>query len=161
MESKPLWAWRGITGNLSRGLHALHIHCINIYLGKLPTRRTSEWHSQKRYWVPSICLRRLLLIFSKPFVLETNASKLGIWSCAITKQQTNHQYNPVAHASWSLTVPECNIIQPHRSFWHWSGWLQGSFRNTYSGSHSLSEPTIIHSPTSWLHLIWMLPDIVG
>ena len=37
-----LGAWWGISNDLSRGLHALCNHCMNLYLGKVSARRMSE-----------------------------------------------------------------------------------------------------------------------
>ena len=56
------------------------------------------------------CLEAPVLAFAdfdKPFLLETNASKLGLG--AVTSQkQADSQYHPVDYASQSLTTHEHN-----------------------------------------------------
>ena len=41
--------------------------------------------------------------FNKPFLLESNASKLGL-GAMLSQKETDGQYHPVPYASWSLTV---------------------------------------------------------
>ena len=40
------WAWWGTIGNSSRGVHMLCNLYRSIYLGKVPIRKASEWHSR-------------------------------------------------------------------------------------------------------------------
>ena len=56
------------------------------------------------------CLKAPVLAFAdfgKPFLLETDASKLGL-GVLLSQKQTGGQYHLVAYASWSLTTHECN-----------------------------------------------------
>ena len=60
-KSKPSWAWWGIIGDSSRGLHVLCNFYMSIYLGNVPIRRASEWHSWQRARMPLRLLRRLVM----------------------------------------------------------------------------------------------------
>ena len=54
------------------------------------------------------CLKAPLLAFAgfnKSFLLETNASKLGLGT-VLSQKQTDGWYHPVAYASQSLTIHE-------------------------------------------------------
>ena len=61
--------------------------------GRFQQEEQISEHSQKRYWVPLRCLRRLVFEtpvmafadFNMSFLLETNVRQAGIGSCAITK----------------------------------------------------------------------------
>ena len=64
------------------------------------------------------CLEAPVLAFAdfdKPFLLETNASKLGL-GAVLSPKQTYSQYHPVAYASWSLTIHECNYYSTKQEF---------------------------------------------
>ena len=45
--------------------------------------------------------------FNKPFLMETDASKLGL-GAVLSQKQTDGGYHLVAFRNWSLTVHECN-----------------------------------------------------
>ena len=53
--------------------------------------------------------------FNKLSLLETNASKLGL-EAVLSQRQTDGGYNPVAYASHSLTVHECNYYPNKQEF---------------------------------------------
>ena len=53
--------------------------------------------------------------FNKPFLLKTDASKLGL-GAVLSQKQTDGQYHPVAYASWSLTIHECNYHSMKQEF---------------------------------------------
>ena len=53
--------------------------------------------------------------FNKPFLLETNASKLGLGAVLLQKQ-SDRWYHPVAYVSWSLTIHECNYYSTKQEF---------------------------------------------
>ena len=58
------------------------------------------------------CLEAPVLAFAnfdKPFLLETDVSKLGL-GAVLSQKQTNGHYHPVAYASQSVT--------PHESIYH-------------------------------------------
>ena len=60
LQSEPFWAWWDIIISLFRGLHALHNHCMSMWLEKVPLRRVSMSYSKKVPWVPLRCLRKLV-----------------------------------------------------------------------------------------------------
>ena len=53
--------------------------------------------------------------FNKPFLLETNASKLGL-GAVLFQKQTDNQYHLVAYASQSLTIYEHNYHSMKQEF---------------------------------------------
>ena len=53
--------------------------------------------------------------FDKPFLLETYASKLGLRG-VLSQKQPDGQYHPVAYASQSLAVHECNYHSTKQEF---------------------------------------------
>ena len=85
-KSKPSWAWWGTIGDSSRGLHVLctplHEHlsgegaCKKREQVTLMVEAKDAFETLKR-----ACLKAPVLAFAdfdKPFLLETNASKLGL-----------------------------------------------------------------------------------
>ena len=80
--------------------------------------------------------------FNKPFLLETDASKLGL-GAVLSQKQTDGQYHPVAYMSWSLTVHEHNYHSTKQELLalKLATSFRSSFRNTCCGSHSLSKLT--------------------
>ena len=81
--------------------------------------------------------------FNKPFLLETNASKLGL-GALLSQKQTDGQYHLVAYASQSLTVHEHNYHSTKKEFLALKWAIAEQFQE-----YLLWKP----SPTSWLHLI--------
>ena len=53
--------------------------------------------------------------FNKPFLLETDASKLGL-GVVLLQKQPDVQYHPVAYVRWSLTIIECNYYSTKQEF---------------------------------------------
>ena len=75
------------------------------------TKDTFETHKKA-------CLKAPVLAFAdfdKPFLLETNASKLGLGT-VLSPKQTDGQYHLVEYASWSLTIYECNYHSIKQEF---------------------------------------------
>ena len=64
------------------------------------------------------CLEAPILAFAdfnKPFLLETNASKLGL-GVVISQKQPDGWYHSVTYVSWSLTVSEHNYDSTKQEF---------------------------------------------
>ena len=64
------------------------------------------------------CLKTPILTFAdfnKPFLLEIDASKLGL-EAVLSQKQTDGQYHPIAYVSCSLSVHECNYHFPKQEF---------------------------------------------
>ena len=53
--------------------------------------------------------------FDKPFLLETNACKIGV-GAVLSQKQTDGQYHPVTYASQSLTIHEHNFHYMKQEF---------------------------------------------
>ena len=98
--------------------------------------------------------------FVKPFLLESNASKLGL-GAVLSQKQADCEYHLVKYASQSLTTHEHNYHSMKQEFLALRWVIAEQFQETSSGNHSLSGPTTIHSHTSWLHPNWTLPDTDG
>ena len=64
------------------------------------------------------CLKDPMLAFAdfnKPFLLETDMSKLGL-GAVLSQKQIDGQYHPIAYVSQLLTVPECNYHSTKQGF---------------------------------------------
>ena len=64
------------------------------------------------------CLKAPMLAFAdfdKPFLLETNTSKLGL-GAVLSQKQADGQYHLVLYASQSLTTHECNCHSMKQEF---------------------------------------------
>ena len=53
--------------------------------------------------------------FNKPFLLETDASKLGL-GAVLSQKQTDGQYHPLAYTSQSLTIHKHNYHSTKQEF---------------------------------------------
>ena len=53
--------------------------------------------------------------FNKPFLLETDTSKLGL-GAVLSQKQPDGQGHPVAYVSWYLTVHEHNYHSTKQEF---------------------------------------------
>ena len=96
------------------------------------------------------CLEAPVLAFAdfdKPFLLETDASKLGL-GAVLSQKQTNGCYHLVACASQSVTTHESNHHSTKLEFLALKWAITNSSRDTYFGNHLLSRPTTVHSLTS-------------
>ena len=120
-RSKPFWAWWDITDGLLRG------SCISHLYEHLSGAGTSEKNKHVKLVEDTLgafkilkkaCLRTSVLAFAdfnKPFLLETDGSKLGL-EAVLSQKQTDGLYHPVAYASTSLTVHECNYHLTKQEF---------------------------------------------
>ena len=76
------------------------------------------------------CLKALMLAFAdfnKPFLVETDATKLGLGT-VLSQKQADGQYHPVAYATQSLTTHDCNYHSMKQEFlalkWAIAEWFQ-------------------------------------
>ena len=115
-KSEPSWAWWGIIGNSSRGLHVLCNFYMNIYLEMVSYKKGKQvaltWAEAKDAFqtLKRACPEAPMLPFAgfnKPFLQETDASKLGLRGCVITKTSLMSQYHQISYSSQSLTTHEC------------------------------------------------------
>ena len=96
---------------------------MSIYVGKVPVREANEWHSCQRLRTSLRLLKRACLKapamafmdFDKPFLLETNASKLGL-GAVLSQKQADGWYHLVVYASHSLTTHEHNYHSMKQEF---------------------------------------------
>ena len=82
--------------------------------------------------------------FKRLFLLETDVNKLRL-GAVLRQKQTDGQYYLIAYASHSLTVHEHNYHSTKQEFPVLQLAITSSFKNTFSGSHSLSRLTTTHS----------------
>ena len=109
------WAWWDITNDLSRGSHALCNHHTSHLFGEGPGKKSQHVMLTEDVlgtfkMLKKACLEAPVLAFpdfSKPFLLETDVSKLGM-GAVLSQKQTDGQYHPLAYTSWLLTVHEHN-----------------------------------------------------
>ena len=85
-----------------------------------------------------------LVNFSKPFLLETDASKLGL-GAVLSQKQTDGQYHPVAYTS--RPVHEHNYHSTKLEFLALK-WATAEQFQEYLLWKLLSKPTTTCSPTS-------------
>ena len=69
--------------------------------------------------------------YTKPFMLEMDASKDGL-RAVLSQKQANRWYNPVTYDSRALTPNERITTQPSLGFWCWNGQLPNISRSTCS-----------------------------
>ena len=94
-----------------RGLHALPSHLMNSWLGREPAGSQSGYCFQKMPWRPlkhwKVCMTACILAFTdytKPFLLQTDASKEGLGWCYHRNRQTgNITLSPLAAVPLCLT----------------------------------------------------------
>ena len=114
-------AFLGLVGNYQQFIkgfaHIVQPLCEHLYW---------EGASKKSEWVMLMaeakdafetlkkpCLKAPVLAFTnfdKPFLLETDASKLGL-GAVLSQKQTDGQYHLVAYASQTLTILSVTVIQ--------------------------------------------------
>ena len=79
-----------------------------------------------------VCMTAPVLAFAdytKPFLLEMDASKDGLVA-VLSQKQANGWYHPVTYGSRALTPHEKITIQPSLSFWCWNWQLLNISRST-------------------------------
>ena len=94
------------------------------------------------------CLEAPVLAFAdfdKPFLLETDASTLGL-GVVLSHKQPDNWYHPLAYASWSLTIHECNYHSTKQDFLALKWAIAEQFQE-YLCWKLLWKLTITHLPT--------------
>ena len=86
--------------------------------------------------------------FNKPFLLETNASKLGL-GAVILQKQSDGQYHPVAYAGWSLTIHEHNYHSTKQEFLALKQAIAEQFQEYLHWKPFVVKLTITHLPKFW------------
>ena len=114
LRCMPFMLWWATTEGSSRGIHTLHSHLMNTWLGKGPAGSQSWCHYQKMPWRLlkhwNRCMTAPILAFAhytKLFLLETDASKEGL-EMVLLQKQADGQYHPVAYGSRALMPLEKN-----------------------------------------------------
>ena len=103
---------------------------MNIYLGKV--------------WIAD---------FNKPFLLETDASKLGL-GAVLSQKQTDSWYHLVAYASWSLTTHEHNYHSMKQEFLVLKWVIAEQFQE-----YLLLKPFIVRTDNNLLTYIMTTPNL--
>ena len=118
----------------------LHEHQSGEDAGKKNMHVTLTSDAQAAFkMLKKACLEAPVLVFAdfnKPFLLEANASKLGLGK-VLSQKQPDGQYHPVAYVSQSLTIHEHNYHSTKQEFLALKWALLKSSRNTCAGNHLL------------------------
>ena len=131
-------------------LHIAQPH--SEYLTREGARR--EYHLLMMIWRLSKCWNRCawmtipVLVFAdytKPFLLETDASKDGLMAVLSQKQADKPPCCPWQEIP-NLSQKELSLNQTW-IFWHWNGQLQNILRSTCPANHLWYRQIIIHSCT--------------
>ena len=102
--------------------------------------------------------------FDKPFLLETNTSKLG-FGAVLSQKQPNGWYYPVAYASQSLTIHKCNyhstkqellalkwaITEQFQEYLHWKPYVVKTDNNPLA--YILTTPSLDATWHHWRELL--------
>ena len=91
--------------------------------------------------------------FNKPFLQETDTSKLGL-GAVLSQKQIDGQYHLVAFASWSLTVHECNYLSTKQEFLALKCAIAEQF-----WEYLLSKPSIVKTDNNPLTYIMTTPSL--
>ena len=108
------------------------------------------------------CLQAPILAFpdfGKPFQLETDASGKSL-GAVLSQKQSDGQYHPIAYASHIMTETEQRYHSNKQEFLalKWAVTEQfHEYLSPYGKNRNEFGRTTIHSPTSSLRPIWMLP----
>ena len=102
------------------------------------------------------CLKAPVLAladFNKPFLLETDASKLGL-GAMLSQKQTDSWYHPVAYASQSLTIHEHNYHSIKQEFLALKWAIAEQFQE-----YLLWKPFIVRTDNNLLTYIMTTPNL--
>ena len=110
--------WQFIKG-FAHVAQPLHEHLSREGAGKKSEQVTLTSDVQVAFeTLKKVCLEAPVLAFAdfnKPFLLETDANKLGL-GLVLVQKQPDEKYHPVAYVSWSLTIHECNYHSAKQEF---------------------------------------------
>ena len=113
-KSKPSGLGRSLLV-IHQGIH----HLSREGAGKKSKQVTLTSDAQVAFeTLKKACLEAPVLVFAnfdKPFLLETDASELGL-GVVLLQKQSDGWYHPVAYVSWSLTIHECNYYSTKQEF---------------------------------------------
>ena len=93
--------------------------------------------------------------FNKPFLLETDPSKLGL-GAVISQKQTNGHYHPLSYASQSVTTHESNYHFTKLEFLA----LKWAFTEQFQ-EYLLWKPFIVKTDNNPLTYIMTKPTLDG
>ena len=155
-----IWAFLGLVGHYQQFIKGFaHVaQPLHEHLSREGAGKKSEWvtltsDAQVAFeTLKKACLEAPVLAFAdfdKPFLLETDASKLWLGQCYCRSSQMGDTTLLHMQADPWPSMSKI-IILPSRSSWLWSGQLLSSSRNTYTGNCLLWKLTITHLPTFWL-----------
>ena len=91
--------------------------------------------------------------FNKPFLLETDASKLGL-GAVLSQKQADGQYHLVAYASCSLTTHEHNYHSTNQEFLVLKWVIAKQFQD-----YLLWKPFIVRTDNNPLTYIMTTPNL--
>ena len=121
-----IWAFWGLVGHYRQFIKgfACVAQLLHEHLSGEGSSKKNEWVTLTREvqdafeTLKKACLEAPVLAFAnfdKPFLLETDASKLQL-GVVLLQKQTDGPYHPVAYASWSLTVHGYNYHSTKQEF---------------------------------------------
>ena len=89
--------------------------------------------------------------FDKPFLLETDVSKLGLGT-VLSQKQPDGWYHPITYAHWSLTIHECNYHSTKQEFLALNWSIAEQFQEYLHW-----KPFVVKIDNNPLTYIWLLP----
>ena len=96
-----------------------------------------------------VCMMAPVLVFAnytKPFLLDTDASKDGL-GAVLSQKQADRWYHPIAYGSRALTPHEKNYHSTKLEFLALNGQLQNTLKSTCPTNHLWYGWMIIHLHT--------------
>ena len=161
---KEIWAFLDLVGHYWQFLK-----CFTYIAQPLHEHLSGEGASKQSKWVlllaeardtfemlKKACLDASVLVFAnfyKPFLLETDTSKLGL-GAVLSQKQIDGQYHPEAYASQSLTTHEHNYHSMKQEFLALK-WVIGKQFNGYL----LWKPFIIRTDNNLLTYVMTMPNL--
>ena len=118
-KSEPFLAWWGTIKGFVHIAQPLHKHLYEDGTSKKNKQVTLTEEALDAFeMLTKACLEAPVLAFddlNKPFLLETDTSKLGL-GAVLSQKQTDCHHHPVAYASWALTIYEHNYHSTKQEF---------------------------------------------